>query len=251
MTSGLAARTSCQGLAQIFEYNRPFYLRTLGGILAAVILSRWVSGEFRAWLWLAIAIALFWTCSSLAVSHYVYDRSGFYELRWLAGCLSHPPSRWIHIHAGVDEVSRTIRFIFPGSEGRVADIYDPREMTEPSIRRARCLAGVSSRAADPERLPASDGELDAAFAIFAAHELRRPETRARLFREAARILQTRGELVLVEHLRDWANFLAFGPGFLHFFPAAAWQNAAMAAGLRLRMRRRLTPFVQVFVFERP
>jgi hypothetical protein len=56
--------------------------------------------------------------------------------------------------------------------------------------------------------------------------------------------------VLVEHSRDWANFLAFGPGFLHFFTERAWRHAAEAASLSIRMHRTITPFVHVFVFGR-
>ncbi len=89
-----------------------------------------------------------------------------------------------------------------------------------------------------------------AFLVFAAHELRRAEARVQLFREVRRVLRIGGEMVLLEHLRDGPNFLAFGPGFLHFFPARAWREEAETAGLRLRLQESLTPFVKVFVFRR-
>jgi hypothetical protein len=54
----------------------------------------------------------------------------------------------------------------------------------------------------------------------------------------------------VEHLRDWRNFIAFGPGFLHFFSARAWHRSAAAAALTLRRSESLTPFVRLFVFGR-
>jgi len=140
--------------------------------------------------------------------------------------------------------------LFPGSEGQIIDIYDPHEMTEPSIGRARRLAAASSTATDWRALPASDQEFEAAFLIFAAHELRRHEARVGLLQEITRVLRMKGELVLVEHSRDWANFLAFGPGFLHFFSERAWRKAASAAGLPIRLHRTVTPFVHVFVLRR-
>ncbi len=86
--------------------------------------------------------------------------------------------------------------------------------------------------------------------MFAAHELRRHEARVQLFRELARVLRPGGEVALVEHLRDWANFLAFGPGFLHFFSKRSWRRAADAAGLQVRTDWSMTPFVHVFMLRR-
>jgi SAM-dependent methyltransferase len=250
MTSKVPARAPYQGLLQIFNYNRPFYMRTLSAAIATVILSVWLPIALRAPLLLAAGAAVFWTCSSLLVSHYVYDRSTFYTLLWLHDCLSRSPARWINIHSGIDETSLAIASMFPSSEGQIADIYDPREMTEPSIERARRLAAAPLATTDWRALQAPDQEFDTAFLIFAAHELRHHEARVRVFREIARVLRIGGELVLVEHSRDWANFLAFGPGFLHFFSARTWQNAANAVDLPIRLHRTVTPFVHVFVVRR-
>jgi SAM-dependent methyltransferase len=250
MTGHVENRAPYQGLLQIFHYNQPFYVRTLGAVAVAAVLSLWLPSSLRALLLLACGIAVFWSCSSLLVSHYVYDRSPLYSLQWLNGLLSRPPERWINIHAGLDETSSIIASIFPRATGQTVDIYDPREMTEPSIGEARRVTHAPSPTADWRALPAADQSFDAAFLIFAAHELRHHEARVKFFQEVARVLRPNGEVVLVEHLRDWFNFAAFGPGFLHFFSGSAWQHAAEAAHLSIRQRRTITPFVHVFVLRR-
>lgn len=250
MMDRIGPRTPYQGLAQIFKYNRPFYLCTAVGTMFAILLSVYAPAPLRFGIMFAAGAAAFWTCSSLLVSHYIYDLSALHRFYWLPGCLSRPPQRWIHLHAGVDESSLAINSMFPGSEGQIVDIYDPRKMSEPSIRRARRVAGLSSSATGWETLPVSGDDFDTAFVIFAAHELRHDEDRVQLFRELARVLRHEGELVLVEHFRDWANFLAFGPGFFHFFSKRTWEASANSAGLRIGLHCTVTPFVHVFVLRK-
>jgi hypothetical protein len=228
-----------QGVLQIAAYHWLAYVVAAAGMPAALLLP-------PPWRSVALAIALpgmLWACVSLAVSHYIYDWSAIYRLDWLERSLLRTPRRWVNIHAGLDETSLALAGLFPDSVGEILDIYDPVEMTEPSIQRARRLAGAqpAARLAKWRALPLRDEAADTAFVIFAAHELRRPE---------ARILRSGGELVLVEHLRDWPNFLAFGPGFFHFLPERAWRQAADAAGFELRLRFALTPFVHAFVLRR-
>jgi SAM-dependent methyltransferase len=250
MTGKVENRAPYQGLLQILQYNQPFYFGTFVAIAVAAVLSVWLPAALRVLLLLGCGIAVFWTCSSLLVSHYVYDRSPLYSLRWLNGILSRPPERWINIHAGLDETSGIIASIFPCSTGQTIDIYDPQEMTEPSIGQARHIIRAPSPTADWRALPGADHHFDTVFLIFAAHELRHHEARVKFFQEVARVLRPTGEVVLVEHLRDWSNFAAFGPGFLHFFSGAMWRHAAEAAHLSIRKRRTITPFVHVFVLRR-
>ena len=93
--------------------------------------------------------------------------------------------------------------------------------------------------------------MDAVFLLFAAHELRLREARDRFFSELFRTLRPAGSLLLLEHLRDRANFMAFGFGALHFLSRNEWLRAAGGAGFKLDREFSITPFVRVFLFRRP
>ncbi len=250
--TAIAVRSRYQGVVQIVNFNRGMYYAVLSALGAAGILCPFLAGGERLMLAAVFTPALFWMAASLAVSHYVYDRSPLYKLDWLACALPRPVQSWINIHSGWDESSVRLHAIFPDAVGQVVDMFDPKLMTEHSIQRARRLnrPAPSAVAANYDALPFGDSSFDTAFCIFAAHELRRHHERVRLFRQIARVLCAEGRLVVVEHLRDGRNFLAFGPGFLHFFSCAEWRRTASEAGLTLTSEFSFTPFVRVFIFER-
>jgi SAM-dependent methyltransferase len=248
----LPGRTPYQGVLQILAFNRHKYLAGLAALVAATLAWPFSPPLCRKALVLGAVPAVFWLAASLLVSHYVYDIFPLYDFRRIARLLARTPEQWINIHSGWDETSERLAEIFPVSVGRVVDIFDARIMTETSIRQAR-QANRSKIPATPARygaLPFDADFFDTAFSIFAAHELRHHKQRVRLLREIARILAPAGELVLMEHIRDWRNFLAFGPGFLHFFSRREWRSAFSEAGLIVRSEFAMTPFVQVYILRR-
>ncbi len=245
-------RRRLHGTRQVIEFNWPRY--AVAAVVAAaglVVAALAASGVLRAVGLSAALTALWWTVASIAASWWVYDASGLTTWRWLAQHVD-APSRWINVHAGFDETTSPLAAAFSGTDYCAVNLYEPGVITERSIERAR------QRSARPERtvrgswnrLPLPSNSQDAVFLLFAAHEIRRAEQRAAFFREAARVLSPAGRVVLVEHLRDAANFIAFGPGFLHFQPRIAWIAAAAAAGLPLRHSEMLNPFVALFVWEK-
>ncbi len=250
--STIALRRPYQGVLQILRFNRRRYLAAVTGVGVALSALPHSQPPGRAALLIFAVPALFWMVSSLVVSHYVYDCFPLYRLSWIPSALSRTPRRWINIHCGLDETSHLLAAIFPDAAGQIVDIFDPRVMTEPSIHQARRSEhqSVASVSAHHDDLAFDDKSFDAAFCIFAAHELRTHPQRVKLFKEVARVLVPGGEFVLMEHLRDWRNFLAFGPGFLHFFSQRAWRRAASGAGLALRSEFSMTPFVRVYILGR-
>ena len=87
--------------------------------------------------------------------------------------------------------------------------------------------------------------------LLAAHELRRRADRLAFFREARRVLAPGGRIVLVEHLRDAANFAPFGPGFLHFLSRREWLATIAKSRLQIVQEFPITPFVRVFLLAAP
>jgi SAM-dependent methyltransferase len=240
------------GVLEIINYNRGLYAWTAIGVAAGLAIATRLPRVPAFLLAAGLVVAASWTLASIVVSHYVYDRSSLYDFGWMRERLGFVPRRWVNIHSGLDQSTGILRSVFPGSAGEVLDIYDPVEMTEPSITRARDLSRGKHEAtrADFRHLPLADDSCDVVFLIFSAHEIRRRGSRAQFFRELARVLADAGTLVLMEHLRDTANFLAFGPGFLHFHSRREWLRAAAATNFRVQQEMSITPFVHVFVMEK-
>jgi SAM-dependent methyltransferase len=125
-------------------------------------------------------------------------------------------------------------------------------MTEPSIAVARQLArnAVPAEPADYRHLPLPKGTIDAALLLLSAHELRSEAARSALFAELRRVLGPGGRVVVAEHLRDWTNFLAFGPGFLHFHSRRTWLRCFSRHRFDVHREFSITPFVRIFVLRR-
>jgi len=245
---------SYRGAWQIFVYNWHFYAAALVVDFSAAFLLRGFAQPpgIRIALYFIATLATFWALSSLLVSHYVYDRSPLLGWRWLQGILGSDVGSWANIHAGLDQSSDALRSLFPSEHTRILDIYTPSEMSEPSIQRARERSRPTwaTEKAIPSALPLQDGECDTIFLIFVAHELRKRDARLQFFCEINRALKPDGRLVLVEHLFDWSNLLAYGPGALHFFSRRQWRTVCGEAEFHPVTEVGITPFVRCFVFAK-
>ena len=130
------------------------------------------------------------------------------------------------------------------------DVFDQNHSGSPSLRRARALAGQSATPSALDQLPLADGSIDLGLVIFAAHEIRHDATRVAFFRELARIIGPAGRVLVVEHLRDGWNLLAYGPGSFHFLSRRTWLQTFAQAGLRVAQETSLTPWVRRFELRR-
>lgn len=247
-------RGSFDGVCAVARFNWPFY-----AVAAAVLAGCAVGLLFIRMPWMQVGLVMvgmgcfYFIFVSLGVSHWVYDCSDLFRWKWLERALRGViPGRMVFCHSGFDESSGMLAEKFPGADWRILDHHDPRWMNEPSIRRARRLfPPVGGTVAAPfDAWPVESGWANVVFGLLAIHELRTVDDRAAWFCEAGRCLCEDGRIVIVEHLRNSANFLAFGPGFLHFHSQEAWGESWGNAGLTLQDEFRLTPFLKVFVLRK-
>lgn len=249
----MKARGKWQGAMTVAQFNWPFYVVAVVVLIASlaglVLLSR---SPIKLVCGLVVLGAAFFLFGSLVVSHLVYDRSDLYRWGWLDRALRGVNMRQaIFCHCGFDEASAELRDRYSDVQWQVLDHFDRKQMTEASIRRARAMfpptPGTLSARYDAWPLPTESA--DVVFGLLAIHELRSEAERSAWFAESRRCLRKGGRVVLVEHMRDAANFLAFGPGFLHFHSPASWRRSWECARFRSIDEFCVTPFVRVFVLS--
>ena len=237
---------------RVVRFNWPFYAAAAAVVASAPLLIPrlpalwWV----RLPAYVGFPLVAMWLVTSLLASWIVYDRSRLMEWDWVLQALGFSPKSWISIHAGYDDSSEALRRIFRGAAGRVFDIFSPDEMGEPSIARARRLSPAKGERADFRHLPLPNGTIDVATLLLSAHELRSEAARGALFAELRRVLGPAGRVVVAEHLRNGANFLAYGPGFLHFHSRRTWLRCFARHRFDVHQEFSITPFVRVFVLRR-
>jgi SAM-dependent methyltransferase len=242
-----------RGVRQIVRFNWPFYGAAALVLVAVEFALTFLSTASETWWVLhgVTGLAAMWIIGSLIASWVIYDRSPLTRWEWIGDAIGVQPRRWINVHAGLDESTPALRRLLAPSEGRVFDIFDPDEMSEPSIVRARRLyrPEVDPERVDFQHLPAARKSIDAAFLLLSAHELRTDAARRTFFGELHRILSPDGRVIVAEHLRDGANFAAFGPGFLHFFSRRTWARCFARARFIIDREFSITPFIRVFVLR--
>jgi SAM-dependent methyltransferase len=234
-----------RGVRHIVRFNWPFYAAAgVAVAVATLAIGRLpAGGSARSLAYLGSGVAMFWLVGSLAASWMIYDLSPLMRWQWIRPALGFQPRAWVNIHVGLDESTPALRGVLAGSTGRAFDIFDPVEMTESSILRARRLGrlAVDAEAADFGNLPAHSDSIDAAMLLLSAHEVRSEDARQALFAEIHRVLSPHGRIVVAEHLRDWVNFLAFGPGVLHFHSRDTWLRCFARARLAIHSEFSITP----------
>lgn len=233
------------GVRRVVRFNWPFYCLALlaTAVAAWALATRALEPGARLAAVVALGLADGWLLASLLVSHLVYDRSGVARGDWLPDDAVHTV---VALHLGHDEVAGAIARRLPRARRVVFDLHDPTRTGSPSLTRARAAAENPAWPASLDALPLANGSAELVVLAFAAHEVRDRTLRIALFAEVARVVGARGRAVVLEHLRDGWNALAYGPGVLHFLSRRTWLETFADAGLAVADESRLTPWVRSF-----
>jgi len=245
-------RTAFEGVTNILRFNWHFFAGALVSVVLLLVLRVFITA---GWVVTCIHIAAFFTllttAVSLAVSFYVYDCSDLYTLKWLDAVSVRSNARLVNIHAGFDETSALLAAKYPQAALTVFDFYNASKHTEVSIERARKarVAYPGTQKIQTDAIPLPDDSADNIFLILAAHEITDQRERIAFFADLRRILNKNGRIMVVEHLRDWPNFLAYNIGYIHFYSKLTWKHAFSGAGLTIEKAFPVTPFITVFLLQ--
>jgi len=191
-------RRKFQGVINILSFNRHFYV--IGLSILALVFGVWIIFKLPDLLFWVIAIAfLYGLLMPLIVSAYVYDFSGYYNFKWLDK-FNISDSKEKHF---------IIKSKWPKSYLKVFDFYNAERHTEPAIIRARKVSLVypDTEQIKSNIIPLEDKSVDIIFLLSAAHEIRLHNEKVAFLKECRRVCKQNGKIIMVEHLRDFPNFL--------------------------------------------
>jgi SAM-dependent methyltransferase len=242
-------RRKFQGVLNILSFNRHFYVF---GLVALTLLigSKFIFDWPNTLYWFVISAFIYGLTAPLVVSAYVYDFSGYYTFDWLKKMnIEDTKEKFnLNINAGFDETSYSIEHILPHSALQVYDFYDSKQHTEPAIVIARKVSLVypNTQHIKTNSIPLNDNSVDTVFLLSAIHEIRKYDEKVQFLKECRRVCKPTGCVIMVEHLRDFPNFVAFTVGFTHFFSKSTWSKAFKEAGFTSLQEKKFTPFMSIF-----
>ncbi len=255
-------RKPFQGVGNIVRFNWHFYVLAALLVILLLALQLWAGAWLPAWvhigMQMGVGLAVGSTLVSLVVSYYVYDYSDLYQFQWLANLPINATKSetikvptMVNIHAGFDETSEALVAHYSQATWYVFDFYAAAQHTEVSIERARKVYPPypNTQKINTSQLPLAKDTVTCIFCLLAAHEIRNNEERVVFFKQLQQAIHPTGCIVVVEHLRDIANFLAYQAGFFHFLSRQTWLTTFASADLQITKEFQITPFLRGFVME--
>lgn len=242
-------RKPFQGVLNILDFNRHFYYYGIAALFliigAAYFLQLPIILTYLILFGFAYGLLI-----PLIVSAYVYDFSRYYSFFWLDPYIEDmsAPLKIVNINAGFDETSFIIKSKLKNADLQVFDFYNKQDHTEAAIVRARKVSLVypDTKNIRSNEIPLEDNSTDIVFLLSSVHEMRTFIEKVKFLKECHRICRPDAKVIMVEHLRDLPNFIAFTIGFTHFFSKKVWRNAFKEAGFESFHEKKFTPFMSIF-----
>ncbi len=242
-------RRKFQGVLNIVSFNRHFYYYGIAALILILVVLYFLKLPSILSILVTVGFA-YGLLMPLIVSAYVYDYSGYYDLQWLDDFITDKTKMMsiVNINAGFDETSFLIKNKLINSDLKVYDFYNEEQHTEPAIVRARkvSLTYPNTQQIKSNHIPLENNSTDIVFLLSAAHEIRAFGEKVDFLKECKRSLKPNGKVIMVEHLRDVPNFIAFTIGFNHFFSKKIWKTAFTKANFSKIQEKKFTPFMSIF-----
>lgn len=239
-------RKPFEGVWNVVRFNWHFYVIVFGimGLILAVFPM--FPDFYQALSLTLVFIMIMPVLISLFVTYQVYDNTSLYEMEWLEEYGD--DIEIASFNAGFDETTLLMRDKKPQANVTALDFYDPEHHTEISIKRANKayphLPGTLK--IKTNNIPLEENSIDLAVGFLSMHEIRDKPERIMFFKNLQTILKEEGEIVIIEHLRDIPNFLAYNIGFVHFLSAATWQKTFKEAGFVVKEEKKINPLMTKF-----
>jgi SAM-dependent methyltransferase len=236
-------RSKFQGISNIVRFNWHFYVFAILLVWTFFLIGNYYFSNFSLAFNILTFGVIFYLLSSVLTSYYIYDLSNLYDFQFI----SENKNQLVlaNINAGFDETSEILQSKFPNSKIEKLDFYEAEKHTEISIKRARKIYPNSKNTIQisTHSIPFQSEHFHKLFLIFAVHEIRNSEERVLFFKELKRILKDDGEIIVIEHLRNIPNFLAYSIGFFHFHSEETWIQTFKNSNLIVRSKQKINPFI--------
>lgn len=245
-------RKPIQGVTNIIRFNWHFYVIALILVITILFLRGFFPVKISVLTDLILTLAVLSILVSLAISYYIYDYSNIYSLSFLEKLSITKDKKLVNINAGFDEISHILKDKYPETELTVLDFYDSVKHTEVSIERARKAYPPYQGTITIETInvPLNENSADYIFLILAAHEIRSDDERIHFFKQLGNALTIGGRIIVVEHQRDFFNFIAYNFGFFHFLSTSTWHYTFKNSDLTVESTSKLTPFLKIFILKK-
>jgi len=232
------------------------YRKLLAGLAAALLLfllAKYVENEMVKFISFVLGMLIVLNViASLIASYILYDKSDLFKLESLDGYFrSNSLKNGILIHASFDPISKLLEDKYRNLSLTVCDIYGNRHEHESGIQLSKKTFPPNRKEIkiDPTKLPFEDNSQEFILAITALHEILSHEKRIRFFKEAKRILERDGFIIVAEQFKDLTNFLFFNIGAFHFISQNKWKKAIKMADLEIVENRKVTPFANLMIIK--